>query len=94
VLTASNDELYGGLNENGPQKLEKMSVFESIRRYGLVGGSVLLGMGFKVSEAQARPSVSLFLLSEVLNVELSAPPAPCLPACHHTFPHGVNELIL
>ena len=65
-----------------------------IRRHGLVGGELCPGVGFKVSEAQARPSVSLFLLSEVLNVELSAPPAPCLPACHHAFPHGVNELIL
>ena len=45
-----------------------------VDRSGLVGGSVSLGMGFEVSNAQARPSVSLslFLLPEDLDVELSA----------------------
>lgn len=36
------------------------------------GGSVSLEVGFGVSEAQVRSSVSLFLLSV----------DPCLPACH------------
>ena len=31
----------------------------TIRRCDLVGGSVSLGVGFEVSEAQARPSVTL-----------------------------------
>lgn len=47
-------ELYRGLNENGPQKLLGM---RTIRRCELVG-SVSLGVGFEVSDAQGRPSVS------------------------------------
>lgn len=39
---------------------------------GLVGGCVSLKVGFEVLKAQARPSVSLFLLSADLNVELLA----------------------
>lgn len=38
-----------------------MALFERIRTCGLVGGSVLQGMCFKVSEAQAKTSGSLFL---------------------------------
>jgi hypothetical protein len=34
----------------------------TIRRYGLVRGSVSLGMSFGVSDAQARPSVTRCLL--------------------------------
>ena len=50
----------------------------TVRRYGLVGcglgeGSMSLGVGFEVSNAQARPSVTLFLLPEDPDVELSAP---------------------
>ena len=38
-----------------------------------------LGMVFEVSDAQARPNVSLFLLPEDPDIKLSAlPPAPCL----------------
>lgn len=49
-----------------------------------------LGVDFEVSEAQARPSDSLFVLSADLDVELSAPcPAPCLPEGHHA-PHHDN----
>jgi hypothetical protein len=41
-------------------------------------------VGFGVSNAQARPSVSVFLLPVDPDVELSATsPAPCLPACQH-----------
>ena len=37
-------------------------------------------VGFEVSEAQARPSVALFLLPANPDVEFSATsPAPCLP---------------
>lgn len=42
-----------------------------IRRHGLVGGELCPGVGFKVSEAQARSSVSLYLLLADLDVELS-----------------------
>lgn len=54
---------------------------------------VSLGVGFRVSNAQARCSVSLFLLSADLDSELSATfTAHCLPACHHAS-HN-NELNL
>lgn len=42
-----------------------------------------LEVGFKVSEAKTRPSVSLFLLPANLDVELFAPPAWSLPVCSH-----------
>lgn len=43
-----------------------------------------LGVGFGVSEAQVRSSVSLFLLFVDPDIGLSATSsAPCLPACHH-----------
>ena len=47
-----------------------------------IGRSMSGGVGFEVSEAQARPSAHfLFLLPTDPDVELSAPsPAPCLPA--------------
>ena len=49
-------------------------------RYDLVGGSVSQRGGFEVSEAQARPSVTLFLLPANPDVELSATfPALYLP---------------
>ena len=54
-----------------------------------------LGLGFEVSEAQARPSISLFLLPDNLDVELSAPlPAPCLPVCHHASHYDHKRLNL
>lgn len=36
-----------------------VALFQSIRRCGLVGGTVLLGLDFKVSKAQTWPSGSL-----------------------------------
>lgn len=49
-------------------------------RYDLVGGSVSQRVGFEVSEAQARPSVALFLLPANPEVEFAATsPALCLP---------------
>ena len=47
-----------------------------------------LGVGFGVSNAQVKPSISLFLLSADPDIELSAPsPAPCLPAYYHASSH-------
>lgn len=43
-----------------------------IRKCGLLGGTVLLGEGFAISEAQVKSSGSLFLLLMDLDVELSA----------------------
>ena len=46
-----------------------------------------MGVDFDVSYAQAIPSVAHNLLLPVdLDVELSAPPAPCLPAVIPWFP--------
>jgi hypothetical protein len=36
-----------------------------IRRCGLVGGSVSLGVGFEVSEALVKPSLSLSLCQQI-----------------------------
>ena len=52
----------------------------TIGKCGLVGGSMSLGMGFEVSDAQARPGVTLFLMPVDLDVKLSATsPALYLP---------------
>jgi hypothetical protein len=53
------------------------------RRCSLGGESVCYwGTGFEVSSTQARPSVSLFLLTVDPNVEISATsPAQCLTIC-------------
>ena len=66
----------------------------TIRRCGLVGGSVPLG--FEVSEAQARFSVSLFLVPADRDVEelLAPSPGPCLPALHLASLHDDNGLNL
>jgi len=79
----------GGLNRNDPRGLVCLNAWPlesgTIRRYGLVGGSVSPRSGLEVSNAQALPSVahSLLQLPSDQDVELSAPPAPCLPAhCH------------
>jgi hypothetical protein len=54
-----------------------------------------MGVGFEVSDAQARPSVSLFLLPANLDVEFLVPSlAPYLPVCHHAFHHDDNGLNL
>ena len=55
------------------------------RRCGLVGGNVSLGVGFELSEAQARPSVTLSSVN--LDVELSATaPAQCVCVTLYTLP--------
>lgn len=58
-----------------------------------LGGVALLeeechwGLGLKVSGAQARPRVAIFLLPADLETELSvASPASRLSACCHTLP--------
>lgn len=56
-------------------------VLERVRRCGHARGSVLLGVGFSNSKAQARPSDPCFLLSADpdVEVEISATsPAPSL----------------
>ena len=62
----------GSLNVNGFLELTG-KVWPYSRQCGLVEGSMSLGVGFEVSNAQARPSVTLFLLPEDPDVELSAP---------------------
>ena len=59
----------GSVNENGPYRLIGSG---TIRRCGLIGVGVALlkevcqcGRGFVITEAQARPSGYLFLLSAV-----------------------------
>jgi hypothetical protein len=55
---------------------------------------VLLGLGFEVSEAQARPSV-FFLLHVNPDADLSVTsPGPRLPGCHHPSRHDDNGLNL
>lgn len=72
-----------------------MALFERIRGYGLVEGSMSLRMGFEVSKAQARLDGSLFLLSKDPDVKLSATcPARCLSACHHASCHSGDGLDL
>ena len=62
-----------------------MPLLESVafwNRYGLVGSSLLLVVGFEDSHAQARDQCLPVFLLHVPDVELSAPsPAPCLAAC-------------
>jgi hypothetical protein len=61
----------------------------------LVGRSMSLEAGFEVSDAQAMPSVTLFLLPANPDVELSATcVAPCLPVCYHASCHDNNGLNL
>ena len=66
------------------------------RRCGLVRESTSQeSQSFEVTYAQARPSVAydLLLLSDQ-DVELSAPPAPYLPAHCHASYHDDNGLNL
>ena len=52
-----------------------------------------LGVGFKDSDAQAKPGVALFQLPADPDVELSATsPVPCLTAHHHASHHEDNRL--
>ena len=55
---------------------------DTIRRYGLV----FTGLGFVVSEAQARTSVSLFLLPADPDAELSPPPQHHVCLCAAMLP--------
>jgi hypothetical protein len=79
------------VDKNSPYRLIDLNAWlpesGTIRRCGLVGVGVAFleeirhwGVGFEVSDAQAKPSVSpLFLLPVDPDVELSAPfPTPCL----------------
>ena len=60
----------------------------TIRRRGFVEGSMSVGMGFEVSNAQASSSISLFLQPDDSDVELSAPsPAARLPLLRHAPQH-------
>lgn len=68
----------GDLNENGPYRLIGSA---TIWRCGLDGETVILGIGFEVLEAQARPSVTLLLLPADPDIEFSAP-----STCVVTFP--------
>ena len=53
-----------------------------------------MGVGNEVSYTQALPSVEhIFLLPVDQDVELSAPPAPRLPACCHAFCHDEMDWI-
>lgn len=90
-LLACSACICGGLNENGPHSLIENG---TVRRCGLVEGLVSLGVGFEVLllSDQARPRVSL-ALSSVPDVELSIPPAPCLPVPSQASRHdhaGLN----
>ena len=72
-----------------------MALFRRIRRCGLVGGTMTLGVGFELSKAYARPSGSVFLLPVDSDVDLTtASPAPCLPTCRHVSYHEDNGLNL
>lgn len=64
-----------GLSENGPHRLYligiRRCVWSSLSRRGLLGGSVCpLSVGFGVLNAQALPSVPLFLLPADQGAEL------------------------
>jgi hypothetical protein len=56
---------------------QRLTLFERIRGYGIVGGGVSLAMDFEISRVQAKPSNSLFLLPVMLDVELSATSQYC-----------------
>lgn len=86
---------YGGLNKSSPHRVIYFSVygvalFKRIKRYGSVGGSMSLGVASELLKAQARPSVSLFLLPVDPNVELSIPVS--VPLCLCASCHDDNDL--
>jgi hypothetical protein len=69
----------------------------TIRKCGLVGGSMSLWGRALRSDTQATPSVvnSLFLMPSDEDVEFSAPsPALSLPPCHHVSCHNDDGLNL
>lgn len=87
------------LNENGrigSQGLVLLGVVAWLHRYGLVGGSVSLWVGFEVSAAQTRPSVPQSLLIAFRSgIEFSVTsPAPSMAVCHHACSHDDNKLNL
>ena len=47
------------------QGVELFERVRKMRRHGLVGGSVSLGVGFEVSEALVKPSLSLSLCQQI-----------------------------
>ena len=63
------------------QSLREWCYLTRLRRYGLIGGNVLLGCGVSFGVSKTQGPVSLFLLPLDANAGLSAPPASCLPAC-------------
>ena len=65
---------------------------KKIRTCGRLGGIVLLGEGFAISEAQVRSGGSLFLLLMDLDIELSASPVPFLLTCCYATHHDDNGL--
>lgn len=66
-----------------------------VERYSLIGGMMPQEVGSDVSEAQARPRSSLFLLPEDPDVELLAIfLAPFQPTCCHALFHDDNGLNL
>ena len=83
----------GGLNEN---VLYRLIGTGTLRRCGLAGKSVSLGVDFEVSDAQAGPSIrfSLFLPPADPDGKLLSPSAPGLPVCHHASCHDDDELNL
>lgn len=88
---SSSLEYCGGLNKNGPggpytPMLGHQQWHYLIRnnRCDFVGGSVPLGVHFKVSKAHTCPRASLFLLLADQDVELSTTSlAPWLTVCSH-----------
>jgi hypothetical protein len=61
-----------------------------VEGYSFVRGSLSFGVGFGVSNVQAKPNVSSYLLLMDPDVELSAAPVPCLAVCPHAFCHVAN----
>jgi len=65
------------------------------RRCGLLEKVCHWGVGFEVSDAQARPNVTLSLPAANPDIELPDPSAaPCLPVCCPVSHHDNNELNL
>lgn len=87
------------MNENGSMYFwlspQLINCLKRIKKCGLVGGSLSLGVGFKVSKAHSRPSSSLFLylLPMDQDVKLSAvAPEPWLSVfCHDD--NGLSESV-
>ena len=89
VKERPNRRHCSNLNRN---RLPQTWMFECWSEALALVEEVSMGVGFEVSEAQARPRGSPVFLLLPLNqdVELSVPPAPHLPAHHHASCHGNN----